>query len=222
MPPCEPDLTAAACPCPLLVTLREGTVLWRLHSGEYAPTAFNPTVRPPPGTGGLVVGGRFDATPGDPFAYLYAGGDTVAAVAETLLRDRPASPRPYRIPRARLRNLELSRLRVGGPPSLVKLHGNGLPAVGQSDNWLTSCGAAEYPRTRRWAAAIRSWAPGASGLVWRPRHDDDRLAYVFFEDRCPPGTLTVEETLAVDRPGRGLSLVRQAAMKHNAVLAAPT
>lgn len=200
--------------------MRSGVALWRVHSSGFGPQAFNPTLRKPPSPGSPVVGGRFDATPSDPYAYLYTGSDTIAASAETLFRDRPPTPRHYMVPAIRLMGLVLSKLKLAQDLEVAKLHGDGLSAIGQ-DAWLTACGASEYPTTRQWAAAVRLWAPNATGLVWHPRNDNSRLAYVFFKDRCPSGAFVLDRSYRIDAPGRGFSLMQQAATRHNAVLSLP-
>lgn len=196
---------------PERTALARGSALWRLHSDRFTPTAFNPTIP------SALGGGRFDSIDGN-YAYLYAAGDTVACVAETLLRD--LSHTPYRLPAKRLEGLRLSKLRVEEPLELVMLSGSGLTAIGQ-DAWLSSCGPSDYPITREWAAAIRRWDVGAAGLTWRARHDNDRYAYVFFSDRCDSAAFEVDASYRVDRPGRGFSLVRRAASGHRVVVALP-
>ena len=208
MPWFEPDSGAPV--AAESIELSAGSRLWRIHSDDFAAGSFNRTVPGP------HRGGRFDSYDGS-YAYLYAGADTTAAVAETLLRDRPPSGHTFRIPAARLYAIRLSSLVVRHDLTLVRLHGSGLSAIGQ-DAWLTSCGADEYGRTRQWAAALRAWAPWAQGLEWRARHDDDRLAYVFFEDRCSDAGFGVATTYACDRPGLGFHLVRRAAARHHAVV----
>jgi hypothetical protein len=150
-----------------------------------------------------------------------AGSDTIAAVAETLLRDRPYVPMAYQVPFVKLRDKMISKLEVSRPRDAVRLHGAGFHAIGQSDNWLTSCGAGEYQDTRPWARAIRHWSPTATGIEYRPRHEDDRLAYVFFADRCPAGAFNVLDTFPIDVAGPGFTLVKRAAGKLNAVLRLP-
>lgn len=213
MPPAPPNLEIAA--TPIITTIRQGTVIWRIHSSIYGATQYNPTIPGP------MSGGRFDATTNDSYAYLYAGSDTIAAVAETLLRDRPNVPMVYQVPLIKLRDKMISKLETSTPLNTVKLHGAGLHAIGQSDNWLTSCGAGEYQHTRPWASAIRHWSPIAAGIEYRPRHEDDRLAYIFFADRCPEGALNVLDTFRIDEAGNGFTLVKRAAGKLNAVLQLP-
>lgn len=183
-----------------------------MHSGDFAPTAFNPTPAPT-----ADRGGRFDSLDGD-YGYLYAGEDHYVAVAEALLRDVPfpeGGPRqlPFRV----VRNRNLSWLETTRDLSLVSLRGADLGHVGQ-DVWLTKCEAAEYVQTRRWAAAIRRWVPDAAGFVWRSRRDEERLAYVFFDDRTPEGSfVAVGDPLPIDE-GAGLVRVRKALLRHNVVL----
>ena len=88
------------------------------------------------------------------------------------------------LPRVRLSQLSISWLRTTLDLELVSLRsGRDLAAVGQ-DTWLTASPATEYAMTRRWASAIRGWAPWACGLTWRSHREPEGFAYVFFADRC--------------------------------------
>ena len=213
MPFYAPDLSVAA--TPVAVELPPGTILWRVHSSCYGAAQFNPTVPK------SMSGGRFDATRADRYDYLYAGNDPIAAVAETLLRDRPPSPMVYQVPAVRLADKKLSKLEVLPPLELVLLHGRGFPAIGQADNWLSSCGPDEYTETRLWAQALRHWAPTCAGIEYRPRHDNDRLAYIFFGDRCAAGSFAPLESYPIDVPGSGFRLVKGAASTLNALVGLP-
>ena len=163
--------------------LPAGTRLTRIHSAAFGVTGFNPNV-----ARSDRQGGRFDASPGDEYAFLYAAGDDATAVSEALLRDLPIDERGARLlPRARLSGLRISWLRTMLDLELVSLRsGRDLAALGQ-DTWLTSAPAAEYAITRRWSSAIRAWAPWAAGLTWRSSREPEGYAYVFFADRCPGG-----------------------------------
>ena len=163
--------------------LRAGTRLTRIHSAAFGVSEFNPTVARTD-----LQGGRFDATPADEYAFLYAAEDDTTAVSETLLGDLPIDERGARLlPAARLAGLRISWLRTTRDLELVNLRsGRDLAAVGQ-DTWLTTTPAAEYAMTRRWASAIRSWARWAGGLTWRSNREPDGYAHVFFADRCPDG-----------------------------------
>lgn len=202
-----------ACPgTPVTITLPAGTRLARVHSDAFAATAFNPTPAPT-----ADRGGRFDSLDGD-YGYLYAGEDQHVAVAEALLRDVPfPEGGPRQLPFRAVRSKNLSWLETTGDLSLVSLRGADLGQVGQ-DVWLTKCEAAEYAQTRRWAAAIRRWVPDAAGFVWRSRRDEERLAYVFFDDRVPGEPfVVVGDPLSVDK-GAGLVRVRKVLLQHNVVL----
>ncbi len=111
------------------------------------------------------------------------------------------------IPLAALRSRCLSELVVVSDIKVVSLHGAGLARVGQ-DTWLVHSDSADYPQTRIWAAAIMRWSPSASGLEWRPRHDDDSLAVCLYRDRMP-ARLRVVRTLSLE-DGEGRALVRSA------------
>ncbi len=163
--------------------LQAGTRLARIHSAAFGVSEFNPTV-----ARSNLRGGRFDATPSDDYAFLYAAEDDATAVSEALLRDLPIDDRGARLlPAARLSGLRISWLRTTLDLELVSLRsGLDLAAVAQ-DTWLTTAPAAEYAMTRRWASAIREWAPSAAGLTWRSHREPAGFAYVFFGDRCPDG-----------------------------------
>ena len=169
--------------------LPAGTVLTRLHDAAFDVAAFNPTV-----ARNALEGGRFDSTPEDPYAFLYAAGDDSTAVAEALLRELPIDERGGRLlPRRRLDGLRIGWLRTTRDLALVNLRsGRDLAALGQ-DGWLTVAPAAEYAMTRRWAAAIRNWDTEAAGLSWRSRLEPDGIAYAFFADRCPGDALAEQQ-----------------------------
>ena len=144
-------------------------------------TDFNPTAASHP-----LRGGRFDATPDDPYGFLYAADDDATAVSEVLLRDLPLDERGARLlPRARLRNLRIGWLAMTRDIQLVDLRsGQNLAAIGQ-DTWLTTGPASDYELTREWASAIRDWAPWCSGLTWRSHREPEGIAFILFEDRVP-------------------------------------
>lgn len=170
---------------PRLADLDAGTVLTRLHSDAYDVVEFNPTV-----SDSRYRGGRFDATSADPYSHLYAAADDASAVSEALLRDLPIDRHGAQLlPRRALIGRRISWLAPTRGLTLVSLvTGQDLAAVAQT-TWLTQCGADEYPETRRWARSIRGWAPEAHGFQWRSRREPAGVAYVFFGDRCPPGSL---------------------------------
>lgn len=186
---------------PRRFVLRRGTRLTRIHSAQFAVTEFNPTV-----ARSELRGGRFDATPGDEYPYLYAAEDDATAVSEALLRDLPIDDRGARLlPRAVLSDRRIGWLRPVVDLDLVSLRsGEDLAAMGQ-DTWLTTAPAAEYAMTRRWAAAMRRWAPWAMGLTWRSHREPDGFAHIFFGDRCPEACFEeITEALPVPADGRDL------------------
>lgn len=183
--------------------LPAGTTLTRIHSTAFGVTEFNSTV-----ARSDLLGGRFDAMPGDEHAFLYAAEDDATAVSEVLLRDLPIDEYGARLlPRARLSNLRISWLSTTLDLELANLRsGRDLAAVGQ-DVWLTHAPAAEYAMTRRWSSAIRGWAPWASGLTWRSQREPQDFAHVFFADRCPDGCFEeVTEGLPTPTGDRNLSV----------------
>lgn len=186
---------------PARFVLTAGSALSRIHDQGFAATAFNPT-RADRHWGG----GRFDGTADDPYPFLYASSDDAGAVSEALLRDLPLDSSGARLlPEAAIAGRMLSRIAPAADLELVSLRGGrDLAAVAQ-DTWLTKCQARDYGYTRRWAHAIRAWAPWCRGFLWRSRLEEESLAFVFFEDRCPPGCL-VEVGHPSLPPGEGKRL----------------
>ncbi|MCY4454837.1 MAG: RES family NAD+ phosphorylase [Chloroflexi bacterium] len=155
-------------------------MLTRVHEARFIVTDFNPTVAEKP-----THGGRFDGTPEDGYAFLYAASDDATAVSEALLRDIPIDDGGARsLLATRLRGRRFGWLRTTCELQLVNLRsGVDLAAIGQ-DTRLTNAPAGEYVLTRQWAVAIRDWAKWAQGFTWRSRREPDGYAYVFFGDRA--------------------------------------
>ena len=153
-------------------------------------TDFNPTLTRHP-----LQGGRFDATPGDPYGFLYAADDDATALSEVLPGDLPLNERAARLlPFARLRNLRIGWLTTNRDTRLVDLRsGRDLAAIGQ-DTWLTTGPASDYELTRAWASAILEWAAWCSGLTWRSHREPEGFAYILLEDRMPDDCLAEVST----------------------------
>jgi RES domain len=186
---------------PARVSLPKGTRLSRVHASRFGATEFNPTLADP-----HWGGGRFDATEAAPYEYLYAGSDDECAVCEALLRDLPLDAHGGRfLLRRAVADLVLSRLTVTSPVDLVRLcTGDDLARIGQGDSWLISCPSAEYGFTRRWAHALRAWAPWAVGFVWPSRRDLSKRAYILFGDRLGASLAATESTEDDPMPARSL------------------
>lgn len=205
MPAYPPPLHAPARPRSRV--LRTGTTLFRVHSQRFEPAAFNPAP-PPAGFGG----GRFSSPGGVP-ACLYAASTARTAVAESLLRRLPFDNAGMRaLSAVALQGRCLSELVLTTDLKVVVLHGDGLSRVGQ-DTWLVHSGAHGYPSTRAWGAAIRGWMPSVAGLEWRPRNDDDGLAFCLYEDRAR-GALSAVRSLAAWE-GEGRAIVHASLLAFN-------
>jgi hypothetical protein len=204
--------------------LPAGTRLSRVHQASWPPTNFNATLADM-----HWGGGRFDATEEDEYAYLYAGDDDGCAVSESLLRDLPVESSGGRfLPRGAVEGRVLSWLVTSREIVLVRLiDGEDLAAVGQ-DTWLVQCPSGEYGFTRRWAHAIRRWAPWGEGSVWRSRREPSSMAYVLFRDRLeasgPAVTeLTIGNPLSAGRnkldAGEGELYLKSILSRYNVTLA---
>lgn len=166
--------------------LPAGTQLWRLHSSRFAAEEFKPFDPNSPAPG------RFDGTPEDPYASLYAATDPETALAETLLRsvsfDLETGMRL--VPWAAVRGRSLDVVRTRCELRLVSLRsGAALAAVCQDHLLLESEGAEHYAHTRLQAREIRTQAPEAMGMVWGSKRNPSRPSLVLFGDRLADGPL---------------------------------
>ncbi len=212
MPATEPP---AECPGrPVTTNVPPGTVLFRVHRDARRPYEFNPTVRRPAGPEDPVEGGRFDSDDGS-YAYLYAAFTEEGAFAEKFARDLDytmSGPRP--LPRARFAGMVVSAVFVQRDLQVVETQAAAAQQLGQ-DDWLTMCDEGGYPLTRRWARAIRRWAPGSDGLEWRSKRDPDQRVLVLWGDLARAadgcGLLACEDVLADTTPlDEGIGRVRLA------------
>ena len=197
-------------------TLAAGTTVWRVHSSRRSALVPNPTAQPDE-----FSGGRFDSLDGT-YAYLYIADSPDGAIAETICRDLPLDPTVARIvPASAVTGRTLTALTLTRIVAVAVLHGPHLSAVGQ-DLWLTKCEARHYVTTRKWAHAIGAADPALGGLAYRPRHNEDTLAWVLTTDPA----VTSHPALAVDSSvtalsldhGRGRDLVERVVADHSAIL----
>lgn len=197
-----------------IVTVPADTPVWRIHNSNRGAAELNPTARPR-----ARVGGRFDSLDGS-FAYLYLGDSPAAAVAETLCRNLPVDQSPRLIPRAQIRGRVLSELRTTRPVRVVDLTGTGATQI-NAGVWLTKCDPSGYLHARRWAAAILAAHPGIDGLQYRPRHDENNLAWMLANSpatRAHPAVAPVGGVVPLDSAD-GHYLLGALLTAHNAALA---
>lgn len=179
-PAARPPETAVPKVSPRLVKLDVGTLLWRVHSTHRNAISF----RNQP-TDEVFGGGRFDATPTDPYPFLYAAPVPETAVLETITRDLPHHPKHFRtIRRENVIDLTLSPLLVIEPLTLISLMSGIDLACALQDEWLIQCESRDYPQTRRWARWLRLQVPTAQGIAWMSRRDVGQRCVVLFGDRC--------------------------------------
>jgi hypothetical protein len=159
------------------------TRLWRLHNMKRSVGEFNRTPVPE-----RLAGGRFDATPPDPYGYAYAAREESTAVVERMLRDaRFDGPDGRLVPYRYVRDRRLTAVEVAYELRLTALvSAVNLAAVGQ-DDWLVQAEPAEFSDTRRWASWMREVDPVTQGLIWQSRRDRPHDVLVLFEDRCTQG-----------------------------------
>ena len=181
---------------PEVCLLPEGADLCRLYRVRFGPLSFNSAAATNP-----YKGGRFDSPDGS-YTYMYCASTPSAAVAETLLRYVPGSgvETPTIVHEKNIVGSGLVRIETCRPLQLIDLTGQGFHKIGQTDDWLTSCEADQYPQTRHWANALREWVPEAHGLKWRARHDNNEFAFVLFGDRLTADTLRRQSVRLLSSP----------------------
>ncbi|WP_344996680.1 RES family NAD+ phosphorylase [Tsukamurella soli] len=193
------------------VTLQRGTPVWRIHHGSRRADAPNSTPQPAVGSGG-----RFDSSDGR-YAYLYVADSPEGAVAETLCRDLPIDRSPRLIPAARIRNRVMSELVVQDDLVVADITGSGSAQI-NAGSWLTHCGPDDYVQTRAWAVRILESDGALRGIRYRPRHDDNRLAWMLCARAGAIVALaTSGRVYALDSP-QGRTVLAPILAGHNAAL----
>ncbi|MFJ5883673.1 RES domain-containing protein [Kitasatospora cineracea] len=165
------------------LVLHRGTRMHRVHRTHRTPVQFNPDA-----SERTRRGGRFDATPDDPYPYYYAALTPEAAAFEVLLNEQARAVREPEVHRA-AKGRTISEVQLTANVRLVALlRPEDFAAAGQGE-WLVRNGAEDYPRTRRWARAARVRAPWAQGLIWRSAGDGRSCSVVLFGDRVAASVL---------------------------------
>jgi hypothetical protein len=145
-----------------LHTTRRTRAWYRVHQLSRAPLFF--------GKGGS---NRFDAPAGE-FGVLYVGADAHCAFIETFGHTTG------------VRSVTMGELSVRGiavitsarPLRLLDLTGKGLARIG-ADARLAS--GDDYGLSQRWSKAIHEHPSQPDGILYRARHDPNRLSAAIFE-----------------------------------------
>jgi len=176
------------------------TNLWRVHSGNFAATAFNPCL------GNASRFAPLRLPNGICIPTLYAGTTQEAALFETVFRDLPLLPQPRRVRRQKLDGIKLSKVTPSRPLRLAPLFNQNLALIGQSRlSMIESHGTAAYAETARWAESIHNQLPGFDGLIWTSRQQDSALAMLLFGTRVTSSDLISRPAMSLDTgKGRGL------------------
>jgi hypothetical protein len=114
------------------------------------------------------------------------------------------------VSKAKLSEQALSEIRSRRDLRLVELHHPGLSRLGLEPHEITTTPPTHYPRTRRWARALRasgSW----HGLVWMSRLYNTVKAYFFFGDRVSGTDWEASGPANPLREGPGLAFVYRVA-----------
>jgi RES domain len=161
---------------------------WRVHRRGRAPIFFGRT--------GL---GRFD-DPERAFGVLYAATDFSGAFIETFGWHTGRNL----IGLTELEERELSRIESASHLSLVDLTGKGLAWIGADGRLLTG----EHTVAQRWSAALFAHPTQPDGILYRARHDPERVA-VAIHDRAEAKELAPQPLGSLSDP-RNANLLREA------------
>jgi hypothetical protein len=161
-----------------LSTTRRTRRWYRVHGVGRGPLFF--------GKGG---GNRFDAPAGE-FGVLYVGSDAHCAFIETFGHATG------------VRSVTMGELSARGiavitsvrPLRLLDLTGKGLARIG-ADARLTS--GDDYGLSHRWSKAVHDHPSLPDGILYRARHDPNRLSAAIFE-RVAPALAVVSDTTFID------------------------
>jgi hypothetical protein len=149
---------------PVLYTLEEGTVVYRLYRADRDALHF-----------GRTGDNRFDAPDGS-FGVLYAGEDEYCCFIETCgqVTGVPSVSGAY------LDKRHLAEMKVMESMKLIDLSASaGLARIGADGRLMDGSHAV----AQRWSAALRNHRTKPAGILYRARHDPAKLAFAIFE--CP-------------------------------------
>ena len=149
---------------PLLYTLEEGTVVYRLYRADRDALHF-----------GRTGDNRFDAPDGS-FGVLYAGEDEYCCFIETCgqVTGVPSVSGAY------LDQRHLAEMKVMESMKLIDLSASaGLARIGADGRLMDG----SHAIAQRWSAALRNHPTKPAGILYRARHDPAKLAFAIFQ--CP-------------------------------------
>jgi hypothetical protein len=158
---------------PLAVTLKKGTVIFRLHRRIHDPLFF-----------GKTGDYRFDAPdcPNGSFGVMYAGADPHCCFIESCGQTMgvPAVSGDY------LTDRHIAEIELMKDLSFIDLAGTGALSHVGADARLMS---GSYPIAQQWSAALRGHPVRPNGLRYLSRRDPTRIAFAIYD--CPRSTFRV-------------------------------
>lgn len=190
-------------------TIPAGTALYRIlkANATYGSNSFNPTPLPR----GDKNQGRFEPVHSDMGGYIYVSPTIAGAVAEGILRDkqiRRTGPRRHRlVQRAWLLNKKIALLTLQESVDVAIVHGAAATKL-NLDTSLLGAGRERYSETRALGTEILKNTPGALGLRYRCRNNDDLLSLMLIDRRAAQPAIHIDDEHDVlrDRAGRDLVL----------------
>ena len=187
---------------PLRTSWKAGRRLYRVHTEEHSPVAFNP---------GLGRPGRFhpiNDRSGKTIPTLYAADRINGVLSETVFHSVVAGGI---VLRAQLEGRYIAEIELREDLLLANLTGHGLRRLGLNRSQLLECGPAHYAATARWAEAVHGSNGDISGMLWVSRQFDTSKALVVFGDRIGSEPFAQRGNSRPLSRGAGYRLVQRAA-----------
>ena len=162
---------------PNYVTLKQGTLIERVHNSTYAANAFNCC------KGNPTRFAPIHDSSGACVPSLYASETIEAAVCETFFHHVVARARRKKVQKKKVTDSAQGRLEVLRDLKMVSLREPHLKAWRIKRNQLISSSPKLYAETAEWAEAIHHQFSDAEGLEWTSNQCDPNTSYLFFGDR---------------------------------------
>jgi RES domain-containing protein len=166
--------------------------LYRVYRLPFGAAAFNPMDRGNARFSPLKVADSSSAAGTRIVPTMYAGTSIEVALMEMVLRDLPFPSAGHIVtfPSPSKEDRRATSLMVGSPLKLADFRALPLQRLGLTRTEVVDCNVSHYPNTRPLASWVYEKATTAQGIVWTSRQHGTGEAFIFFEDRIPPGTIT--------------------------------
>jgi RES domain len=143
-----------------------------------------------------------------PVHTYYAASTIRCTILESVLHDVMLNP-PGLFELDSLKHYHLVKFRIGAPLQVVSFHSPFLPKLNMDRSTLIDCTAKCYPETQMWAQAAYNQRPGAQGIEYTSRRDDEGKCIMLFGQRMshPRLQILLDEPVSLHHRGIMLALL---------------